>query len=185
MSENRNEQVIVAFLESDEKCDSAAEALMSWDKANEDIKLGAIGHITLEDGAVKIKQYGKSKTKRGALLGGALGVVAAGVTGGLSLVAGALGGGAIGGVVGKLDKDSFGLSDAAIAQIKKHLEEGGSGLVVLCDGFEVEMTMKELESLGGEPHSFGVSTKVLESIHGAMADEAVWNVTTDNIEKSM
>ena len=182
--ENLNEQVIVAFFESTKESDSAAEALMNWDKANEDIKLGSIGHITLDDGEVKMKQYGKSRTGRGALVGGVLGFVAAGVTGGLSLVAGALGGGAIGGVIGKLDKNNFGLSDDSIAEIKEHLEGGGSALVALCDDFEIEATMVELEALGGKAQSFGMSTMILEAMHGAIVQEGVWDMQTHNIEMS-
>ena len=183
MSENLNQQVIVGFYESSEAADKAAEALKDWDDANDDIKLGSMGRIVLDDDEVKISRYGTSKTGKGAMLGGVLGLVAAGVTGGLSLLAGAVAGGAVGGVAGKLTHETFGLSKQSMDKIKQHIEKGGAGLVVLCDDYEVEATMKELKNAGGEPHSFGVSTKVLASIHDDQVQEARWKMQTDNIER--
>ena len=188
MSENLNEYVIVAFYESEDAADKAAKALMGWDEANDDIKLGSIGRITLKkesdkEDKVEIARYGTSNAGRGAVIGSVLGFVAAGVTGGLSLLVGAVGGGAIGGVVGKLDKNTFGLSDSALEAIKAHLETGGAGLVVLCDDFEVEPTMKELEKEGGSAQSFGLSTKVLKAMHDSAVQEGVWDMQTKNIER--
>ena len=70
MSEDLNEQVIVAFFESAEKADAAADALINWDKANDDIKLGTVGRITHGDeGKLETKHYGNSHSRRGALIG--------------------------------------------------------------------------------------------------------------------
>ncbi|MCB9160865.1 MAG: DUF1269 domain-containing protein [Caldilineaceae bacterium] len=107
---------------------------------------------------------------RGALVGGAIGILAAGVTGGLSLLAGAVGGGAIGGVTGKLTHGSLGLTDEAAAQVKQHLTDGGAALVVLCDDFEVEPTMAQLKAAGGKVQGFGVSAHVLQAIHNHQVD---------------
>lgn len=170
MSEDLNEQILVAFFPSEEATDSAATALQEWDDANDDIKLGALGRLTVSDGKLHAKRYGAARTTRGALVGGALGVLAAGVTGGLSLLAGALGGGAIGGVTGKLTAGSFGISDDATASIKQHLEGGGAALVVHCDHDELSATMHQLKSLGGAVVSLGVSTKVLNAVHQAQLD---------------
>ncbi|MEZ4557927.1 MAG: DUF1269 domain-containing protein [Caldilineaceae bacterium] len=171
MSENLNEQVIVGFFADAAAADHAADALRNWDKANDDIKLGTMGRITLgEDGKVEAKRYGAARAGRGALVGGAIGILAAGVTGGLSLLAGAVGGGAIGGVTGKLTHGSLGLTDEAAAQIKQHLTDGGAALVVLCDDFEVEPTMAQLKAAGGKVQGFGVSAHVLQAIHNHQVD---------------
>jgi uncharacterized membrane protein len=166
VSENLNEQVVVAFFDSPEKADDAAQELMKWDKANDAIKLGTIGRLVLdEDGKLKGNQYSGRHTGTGALVGGALGVVAAAFTGGLSLLAGAVGGGAIGGVTGHLTKGSFGLTDAVEEKIKTQLTAGSAALVVLCDDYELNPTMDELRKAGGDVHSFGVSSEVLNAIH--------------------
>ena len=79
--DNMNTQVVVAYFDSADAADAAASALMNWDKANEDIKLGAIGRLTQsEKGKLKSKRYDKSRTGRDALIGGAVGLVAAGLT---------------------------------------------------------------------------------------------------------
>ena len=69
MSENLNEQVIVGFFADAAAADHAADALRNWDKANDDIKLGTMGRITLgEDGKVEAKRYGAARAGRGARL---------------------------------------------------------------------------------------------------------------------
>lgn len=174
-----NEQVVVAFFDGADAADAAAKSLMGWDKANEDIKLGAIGRLTQsEKGKVKTKRYGSARAGRGALIGGAIGLLAAGVTGGLSLLGGVIGGGAIGGASGKLTKGSFGLSEASIEKIKERLDAGHAALVVLCDDYEVKPTMAELESAGGDAESFGVSLKVLEAIHQNAIDNQMEETKT-------
>jgi uncharacterized membrane protein len=181
MSDNLNEQVVVGFFADATAADHAAEALRNWDKANDDIKLGTMGRITLgEDGKVDAKRYGAARAGRGALVGGAIGILAAGVTGGLSLLAGALGGGALGGVAGKLTHGSLGLTDEAANQVKQHLTDGGAALVVLCDDFEVESTMEQIKAAGGEAQGFGVSAAVLSAIHDKQADNVRFNEIMDD-----
>jgi uncharacterized membrane protein len=182
--DNMNTQVVVAYFDSADAADAAASALMNWDKANEDIKLGAIGRLTQsEKGKLKSKRYDKSRTGRDALIGGAVGLVAAGLTGGLSLLAGTLGGGAVGGAVGALTHESFGLTDANMEKVQARLDAGGAALVVLCDDFEIEPTMEQLRAAGGEVHSFGVSSKVLEAIHQHSIDKTREDTAVRSIEE--
>jgi hypothetical protein len=46
MAENKNQHVVVAFFDSEPAAEAAVEALKRWDKAGDEIKLGAIGTIT-------------------------------------------------------------------------------------------------------------------------------------------
>lgn len=180
-----NTQVIVAFFETGAAADSAAQALMSWDKANDDVKLGTMGRLSLSDkGKLETKKYGSSKTGRGLLIGGALGLVTAGLTGGLSLLVGAVAGGAIGGVAGKMSGGSLGLSDSDLAGIQGKLTGGATAVVVLCDDFEVKPTKDELKKAGGDPHSFGVSNKVLQAVHENAVEAGVENAAVHDIEQS-
>ena len=170
MSEDLNEQIVVAFFADADAADGAAASLQAWDEANDDIKLGALGRLVVSDGKLEAKRYGAGRTTRGALVGGALGVLAAGVTGGLSLLAGALGGGLVGGVTGKLTAGSFGISDDTAEKLKQHLQDSGAALVVHCDHAELSPTMHELKRLGGTVFSLGVSEKVLNAVHQAQVD---------------
>lgn len=183
MSEDLNEQIVVGFFTDADAVDRAADALRNWDDANDDVKLGALGRLTLtENGNLEAKRYGAARTTKGALVGGALGLLAAGVTGGLSLLAGAVGGGAIGGVTGKLTAGSFGISDDASDQIKEHLQHGEGAIVVHCDHNELTATMEELKRLGGTVVSLGVSTKVLNAVHQAQVDNWENDVFVSNFE---
>ena len=183
MADDLNEQIILGFFADSDEADTAADALKKWDKANEEIKLGAMGRLVLdENGKLDAKRYGAARTGRGALVGGAIGLLAAGLTGGLSLLAGVVGGGAIGGVTGKLTAGSFGLRDEAVDTIKAQLGQGAAALVVLCDSFEVEPTMAQLTSLGGKAESVGVSTKVLQAIHDAQVNQWRDDQYINNIE---
>jgi uncharacterized membrane protein len=92
----------------------------------------------------------------------------------------ALGGGALGGVAGKLTHGSLGLTDEAANQVKQHLTDGGAALVVLCDDFEVESTMEQIKAAGGEAQGFGVSAAVLSAIHDKQADNVRFNEIMDD-----
>lgn len=50
---NTNENSVVALFPNQAAADQAIEHLMKWDKASKDVKLGAIGKVTLKDGEVK------------------------------------------------------------------------------------------------------------------------------------
>ena len=186
MSENLNTQVIVAFFESGQAADSAAKALMNWDKANDDIKLGSIGRLSVSDkGKLDSRRYGNARTGRGLLIGGALGLVTAGLTGGLSLLAGVAAGGAIGGITGKVTTGSLGLSNNSLDEVKGKLTNDAVAVVVLCDDFEVEPTMAELEKAGGRAQSFGVSADLLENIKQNHVDAVMEATTVHNIDESL
>ncbi len=50
---NTNENSVVALFPNQAAADEAIEHLVKWDKASKDVKLGAIGKVTLENGKVK------------------------------------------------------------------------------------------------------------------------------------
>jgi uncharacterized membrane protein len=181
-----NEQVVVAFFPTAEAADAAAEALMQWDKASDEIKLGTMGRLTQkDDGKLESKRYGKSSTKKGALIGGAVGLLAGVATGGLSLLGGALVGGALGGGAGSLAKGSLGLTESAMDDIKQRLQAGGAALVVLVDDFEMEPTFEELKKAGGEVQSYGVSAKVLQALSEVKVEQLHETMQVQSAGQSM
>jgi uncharacterized membrane protein len=166
MSENLNDQVIVAYYPTADAADAAAKQLMAWDKADDDIKLGSVGRLVeKENGKLEAKRYGGGRAGRGALIGGALGLVGAAFTGGLSILAGSLAGGAVGGATGALTAGDLGMTDAYLQTVEGKLSAGNAALVVLCDEYEAEPVMQKLTETGGEAYGFGVSKKVLDTIH--------------------
>ena len=102
------EHAVIAVFDDAAQAEQAAHDLIGWDKANDDIKLGAIGLLTLKgDGAwgqaeVETKNFSSRNTRKGAKVGMGLGVLAAVLSGGLTLVPSVIGGAVGGGAVGAL-----------------------------------------------------------------------------------
>src|SRR4051795_6858401 len=110
------EHAVIAVFEDTPKAEQAAKDLMGWDKANDDIKLGAIGLLTSEggdwgQGKIKTKNYSPRNTGKGAKVGMGLGVLAAVLSGGLTLVPTAIGGAVAGGALGTLSHKGLGMSE--------------------------------------------------------------------------
>ena len=75
MSDNKNENVVIAFYATAEAAEAAVETLKSWDKASDDVKLGAIGTMVVTpDG--RIRTPVGSKAGKGAKVGAIVGIIA-------------------------------------------------------------------------------------------------------------
>ena len=109
----QNKQLIIALYENEAAARQAAEGLKQWDKANDDVKAGAVG-VLVTDGKGGIKQdlTGPRAGGKGATIGAILGLIAAVPTGGLSLLGGILGGGVGGGIIGAFFHKHLGMSEA-------------------------------------------------------------------------
>lgn len=171
MSDNKNEQVIVAFFDSKVAADTAVSDLQAWDKANEEIKLGAVGTITKENG--KVKTHVGRKTGKGAAVGTVVGIIAAILSGGLTLVGGVVAGSATGGVVGAFMKKSTNLTKGEIDQIGTELDAGKVAVIVACDEHEVAPTRQQLIGAGGKVRGYTVPqeafTEAAQAVVGADA----------------
>ncbi len=166
MSENKNDQVIVAMFPNADAADQAVEALKVWDKADEDVKLGAVGTLVIgEDGM--LQTHVGHKAGKGAKTGAILGVIAGVFTGGLSVVAGLVGGAALGGGLGSFFKKSTNLTEAEVNHIILELKTGKAGVVVTCDASELDATKAEITKAGGTIWVYEVSPEEL-----AHAEEA-------------
>ncbi|MFN8473649.1 MAG: hypothetical protein U0822_15780 [Anaerolineae bacterium] len=53
MSDNKNEQVVIALFDNQQFADFGIDHLKQWDRANDEIKLGVIGTITKHGDKVK------------------------------------------------------------------------------------------------------------------------------------
>jgi hypothetical protein len=157
-------QMVLAFFETEAAADAAVQAIKQWDKADKDIKLGAIGILVKdEEGKVKTHKLGKRKTGTGAVLFG----LAAVLTGGASLLGGVL----FGGIVGSFFRKGLGLSKEDLARIDGELTGGKAAVAVLIHEDEVAAVSAKLTELGGVPETHEVSEEVVEEA-AAAAEEA-------------
>lgn len=167
---NKNDNLVVAYYVNRAAAEAAVHDLKDWDKANDSIKLGAIAVLTLNEntGHLEAHEVGQRDTKKGALWGAGIGVVAGILTAGIGLIPGLILGGAAGGGLGALNHKSVGMTDADREQMANNLKNGGAALAVMADGFEVEATEAELERLGGRTSHYVVPAETV-----VIVDEAV------------
>src|SRR3954471_13408363 len=142
MTENKNDHVVIALFVSEDFANYGIDLLKKWDNATDEIKLGAIGIISMKGG--KVKTHVPPKVGSGAKVGAVVGIIAAVLTGGTSWIVGAMGGSALGGISGAFFKKSLHLTKQEIETLGKQLEEGKVAVVVTCDEHEVEETGKHL-----------------------------------------
>jgi uncharacterized membrane protein len=149
---NENDKLVVAYYTNEAAAHAAADDLKDWDDANDEIKLGAIGIITLnrDNGEVEVKEIGQRTTKKGALWGTAIGATAGILSAGIALIPGMIAGAAIGGGVGALNHKSLGMTDQDVQELAEHLKHGGAALGVMCDDFEVAATKARMVQEGGK-----------------------------------
>jgi hypothetical protein len=157
-------QMVMGFFENEAAADAAVAAIKQWDKANKDIKLGAIGILVKDaEGKVKTHKLGKRKTGTGAVLFG----LAAVLTGGASLLGGAI----FGGIVGSFFRKGLGLSKEDLARIDGDLNDGKAAVAVLVNEDEAAAVSSKLIELGGVSETHEVSDAVVEEASAA-AEEA-------------
>jgi uncharacterized membrane protein len=157
------EQNVIAVFENQDQAEQAAKDLMGWDKANDDIKLGAIGMVTRdEQGELQTRKLGARNTGKGAKVGLGLGALAAVLSGGLTLLPTAIGGAVAGGAVGALSRKGLGMSDDDLRVLWDELDGGRAALLVVCNANETEATMEYLVAAGGKPRSHQLSSPDLE-----------------------
>jgi uncharacterized membrane protein len=157
------QQLVLAFFDNEAAADAAVNAVKQWDKASKEIKLGAIGVLVKDDkGKVKTHKLGSRKTGTGALLFG----LAAILTGGATLLAGAV----FGGIVGSFFRKGLGLSKDDLARIDGELDGGKAAVCILAAPDEAASVSGKLAELGGKPEAHEVSQEVVEEAQAAAAE---------------
>ena len=150
--------VVLAFFKDEATADDAVESLKAWDKADNDIKLNAIGVMALDDkGKLKTHKLGKRSVGKGAGIGLVLAVIAP-----PTLLAGVIGGG----LLGAFHHKGLGLKSGDRDRIAGALSDGQAAIGVLVPGDKAIDVSAKLTELGGSAE-----------VH-AVADEAVAEVET-------
>ena len=159
MTENQNEWVIVATFENEIAADKAIKALKGWDRTSDEIKLDAIGKIYKKGD--KVKTGLERKTGKGAKVGAVLGITAAVLSGGVTLAAGVVTGGVMGGAAGAFFKKSLHLTTNEVQAIGADLDAGRAAVVVACSEPEVGPTSAQLTGYGGTVKTYLVPPELL------------------------
>jgi hypothetical protein len=153
-------QLVLAFFENEAAADAAVNNIKQWDKASKDIKLGAIGVLVKDEkGNVKTHKLGQKKTGTFAVLG----ALAAVLTGGATVLGGAL----VGGILGAFFHKGLGLSKEDVTRISKELDGGKAAVGILTQPDEAAGVSAKLAELGGKPETHEVSEEALDQVQAA------------------
>ena len=118
-----DQQLVLGIFADEAAADVAVKWLKDWDKATEEIKLGAIGILVIDEfGKLKEHKLGARSGKKGAGIGLVLAVVAP-----PTLLAGMVGGG----VLGHFHHKGLGLSAEDRERIVGELRGGKAAVGVL------------------------------------------------------
>ena len=159
----KNQQLVLGFFESQAAAENAVVELKGFDKAIDGVKFNNIGVLTKDDkGKVKAHMQGSRRTGAGILLG----ALAAVLTGGLSLIAGVVLGGALGHFVHK----GLGMSKDDLARISKELDGGRAAVGILVNADEAQAVTAWVATLGGKPETHEVAEEA-ETGAAAVMDE--------------
>jgi uncharacterized membrane protein len=170
MADNKNDHLVVAYFDTKAQAEQAAESLKNWDKANDDIKLGAIAVVSKnEQGKVETTNLGPRNTGKGATIGVIAGAAAGLLSGGLTVVGGALLGGILGGGVGALTKQGIGLNQEDLDRMQAELDAGHAALLAMADEDEVADTTAELTRLGGRAQASPVAPEAVAQAEQALS----------------
>lgn len=167
-------QLVLAFFENETAADTAVESLMKWGKANKEMKRGAVSVLVKdEQGKIKNHKLGKRATKSGAVVGALVGVLSGGVT--------VVGGAIVGGILGSFFHKGLGLSKEDLSRIDGELSGGKAAVAVLAKPKEVDDVTAKLSKLGGTTETHKVSDDAIdEAVNAANAtpEEAVAGAPT-------
>jgi uncharacterized membrane protein len=155
-------QLVLAFFDTEAAADEAVMAIKKWDKASKEIKLGAIGVLVKDEGGkIKTHKLGKRKTGTGVVLGVLAGILSGGVT--------VLGGAVAGGIIGAFFHKGLGLSKDDLARIESELDGGKAAVGVLVGPKKADSLSAKLAKLGGKPEIHKVTMEALDQA-GAAAE---------------
>ena len=166
---NKNDVLVVAYYQNIPTAGGAAQDLMDWDEASDDIKLGAIAVLGYDPRTDELKtnEVGQRNTRKGALWGTAIGATIGILTGGVALSPGLIIGAGTGAALGAVDHKDVAMSDEQAAEMKERLRHGAGAVAVMCDDFEVDATKAFLADLGGEVDGFVLPEATKEAVTAA------------------
>jgi len=157
-----DQQLVLGIFADEAAADVAVKWLKDWDNATEEIKLGAIGILVIDEfGKLKEHKLGARSGKKGAGIGLVLAVVAP-----PTLLAGIVGGG----VLGHFHHKGLGLSTEDRERIVGELRGGKAAVGVLAKGDDVAAVSAQLTDLDGIVEVHEATDEALEAVAAAVGD---------------
>jgi predicted flap endonuclease-1-like 5' DNA nuclease len=152
--------VVLAFFNDEAAADDAVESLKAWDKADDNIKLDAIGVLALDEkGKIKTHKLGKRSVGKGAGIGLVLAVIAP-----PTLLAGVIGGG----LLGAFHHKGLGLKAADRDRIASQLTGGQAAVgVLVVPAMAIDVSAK-LSELGGAAEVHEVTEEAVAEVETAV-----------------
>ena len=151
-----DKQVVVAIFKDEAAADGAVEGLKAWDKADDDIKLNAIGVLVLDDkGKIKTHKLGRRSVGKGAGIGLVLAIIAP-----PTLLVGVLGGG----LLGALHHKGLGVTAEDRDRIAADLADGKAAVGVLAAEVLASEISAKLTELGGTAEVLTVSEEAVAEV---------------------
>ena len=167
-----NKQLVIAFFENEDAAEAAVDEIKQWDKASKDVKLGAIGLLVKDDkGEIKTHKLGKRKTGTGAIVGAVAGVL----SGGLTVVGGAV----VGGIIGAFFHKGLGLSKDDLTRFDDELDGGKAAVAILAESDEADDVSAKLAELGGVPETHEVTEEALDQAETAAEETASEEIASE------
>jgi uncharacterized membrane protein len=165
-------QLVLSIFESETAADDAVKQVKAWDKATSEVKLGNMSILVKDEkGKIKTHKLGPRRTKTWAV-GGAIAAV---LSGGLTV----LGGAVLGGVLGSFSRKGLGIPKEDLARIDGELNDGKAAVVILAaHSTEATFLTTKLAELGGKSETHEVSDEVVEEATAA-AEEAAPEATEE------
>jgi len=156
-------QLVIAIFENEEAADEAAEEIKKWEKGTKDFDYGAIGVLVKDKkGKIKTHKLGKRRTGTGAAIFALAGLL----SGGLTIIGGAIGGA----LVGSLFHRGLGMSKEELAKINEELDGGKAAVIVETTFQEAAGVENRLSGLGGVPQTHEVDEEALEQAEAEAGD---------------
>jgi uncharacterized membrane protein len=158
------QQLVLSFFENEAAADEAVKQVKEWDKATREVKLGNVGILVKDDkGQIKTHKLGPRRTKTWAIGGAIAGVL----SGGLTVVGGAV----LGGILGSFSRKGLGIPKEDMARIEGELNNGRAAVVILAaHATEADFLTAKLAELGGTSETHEVADEVVEEA-AAVAEE--------------
>jgi uncharacterized membrane protein len=171
---DKNDKLVVAYYQNIPTATGAAQEMMEWDEANDDIKLGAVAVMSydpLQDELVTT-EIGPRNTRKGALWGTAIGATLGILTGGIALIPGLIIGAGTGAALGALDRKDVVMSQGDGSAMLERLRNGAGAVAVMADDFEVGPVKLFLARLGGQVDDFTLPQETAAAVTAAAAAQA-------------
>jgi len=146
--------VVLAYFNDEVAADDAAESLKAWDQLDDQVKMNAVGVLSLdENGHVKNHKMGRRTVSKGAGVGLVLAM----------LTPVGLGAAVAGGALGALNRKGLGIQPEQQDEIAAQLAGGKAAVGVLVREDQAPSVSEKLAELGG-------TTKTVEVPEEAMAE---------------